>query len=276
MTSVAVLMTCFNRVETTLRCLQALYRQDLSDDIRLDVWLVDDASPDKTGERVRKSFPEVNVILGAGNLFWCKGMRLAWDTASKAKNYDAYLWLNDDTMLVDGALQSLVDDWENLPEGNLGIVVGTCAADRIDGELSYGCRDANGVIRPNGTPQPVESEAMSGNVVLVPRKVYEAIGPIYGGYSHAFGDRDYSLMLKRNGGLKYVSSRVIGICPQQPERYMHLDNMRLGERVKTLFHPKGFSLHDMFILRLRHKGVLRAIISAVHIVLRVTIFYKGH
>ena len=48
--SIAVLMTCYNRVETTLRCLHSLFNQTIkqSDNqtISLDVWLVDDASTD--------------------------------------------------------------------------------------------------------------------------------------------------------------------------------------------------------------------------------------
>lgn len=69
------------------------------------MWLVDDASPDQTGAKVKAAFPEVHVIEGAGGLFWCKGMRLAWDKAiASGIKYDFYLWLNDDVMLKTDAL----------------------------------------------------------------------------------------------------------------------------------------------------------------------------
>lgn len=91
MFTLAVLMTCYNRVAVTRRCLQRLFRCPLPENWRLAVWLVDDASPDRTGDIVVREFPAVHVIPSPGNLFWCKGMRLAWDTAAVAQDYDAYL-----------------------------------------------------------------------------------------------------------------------------------------------------------------------------------------
>ena len=104
--SIAVLMTCYNRVETTLRCLHSLFNQTIKQTgnqaISLDVWLVDDASPDQTGAKVKAAFPEVHVIEGAGGLFWCKGMRLAWDTAAAAKDLPKdivpVVWSGEDLM----------------------------------------------------------------------------------------------------------------------------------------------------------------------------------
>ena len=94
----AILMTCYNRVGTTLRCLERLkVAAARIADAKFDVWLVDDASPDQTGEKVKAAYPEVNVIQSPGNLFWCKGMRLAWDKAvASGIKYDFYLlptWL---------------------------------------------------------------------------------------------------------------------------------------------------------------------------------------
>lgn len=79
MMRIAVLMTCYNRVETTLRCLRLLFEQ--KGDFDVSVFLVDDGSSDKTGERVKANFPQVNAIKGTGALYWCKGMNLAWRTA---------------------------------------------------------------------------------------------------------------------------------------------------------------------------------------------------
>ena len=66
---VAVLMTCYNRAETTLRCLRSLFAQELPTGWALDVWLVDDASPDGTGAKVTVEFPQVHVIQSPDDLF---------------------------------------------------------------------------------------------------------------------------------------------------------------------------------------------------------------
>jgi glycosyltransferase involved in cell wall biosynthesis len=51
---IAVLMTCYNRVQTTLQCLSHLEKA-MADVVgaTFDIWLVDDNSPDRTGERLR-------------------------------------------------------------------------------------------------------------------------------------------------------------------------------------------------------------------------------
>ena len=79
---IAVLMACHNRVVTTLCCLERLFNNNLAD---IDVWLVDDGSSDGTETRVRERFPSVNVIKGTGNLYWARGMRLAWEKAIETR-----------------------------------------------------------------------------------------------------------------------------------------------------------------------------------------------
>jgi GT2 family glycosyltransferase len=99
---IAVLMTCFNRVDKTLKCLCQLFANDLTD-ISLSVYLVDDGSTDGTAKAVSENFPEVNVIQSDGGLFWNKGMHLAFSNAMQ-KDYDAFLMFNDDTMLQSDAI----------------------------------------------------------------------------------------------------------------------------------------------------------------------------
>ena len=60
---IAVLMTCYNRVETTLACLRALHvAAGHVPGLDLRVFLVDDGSPDATGVRVMEAFPDVTVV----------------------------------------------------------------------------------------------------------------------------------------------------------------------------------------------------------------------
>src|SRR5579875_4150500 len=90
--SVAVLMTCFNRREQTLRCLQHLFAQTALTQISLHVVLLDDASTDGTAEAVREAFPDVQLMRGTGQLYWNRGMRMAFAEALR-RGFDFYLWL---------------------------------------------------------------------------------------------------------------------------------------------------------------------------------------
>lgn len=269
---IAVLMTCYNRVETTLRCLDGLLAQCRDGTRGLDVFLVDDGSTDGTGARVLEwsksaeatsSVLSLHLIPGCGNLFWCKGMRLAWETAAATSDYDAYLWLNDDVVLRPDAISGLLADVALV--GDEAILIGACAS---GDEIAYGAGGGSGrwgKLEPNGRPQETRG-GMSGNFVWVPRKAYERIGPIYGGYSHGYGDYDYGWQADRKGVKRYLCSRVVGECPQQPERYRHrLKDLSWWGRLKILFAPNGFNIVDNFTYKRRNFGWLNAVASTGHV-----------
>ena len=143
----AVLMTCHNRVATTLECLKRLIPQLGNAD---KVFLVDDGSTDGTGAKVRSEFPMIRVIDADGTLYWAKGMRKAWETAAEEhSDWDAYLWLNDDTMLSGDAIATMLsaNDGKSLVVGELH---------DADGKAVYGL-NVNGWV--------------NGNCVLVPKAI---------------------------------------------------------------------------------------------------------
>lgn len=272
MKKIAVLMTCYNRADTTLKCLQRLFNQEKPEGYSFDVWLVDDASPDKTDERVKAAYPQVNVIQGTGNLFWCKGMRLAWDKAAEAEDYDFYLWLNDDTMLYDGALKCMIEDYQSVAteEDQLHTIVGSFVTAPESDFISYGTENKNtGRIIPNGKPQKVTG-MLAGNCVLIPRSVYRAIGPIYGGFNHGGGDYDYAFRMHKNNIPFYCASKILGWCKANHDNFT-FEGKNLWQRLKLLWSPKGLCLHDALVMKMRHFGLPRAILSFVHIVWRAII-----
>lgn len=271
---VAVLMTCYNRAETTLRCLKSLFAQSLaqspnppiSNQTIIEVWLVDDASPDGTGEKVKAAFPQVNVIRSPGNLFWCKGTRLAWDTAAKAKDYDGYLWLNDDVELYPDALATLLADAAQV--GDEAILIGALHAERSASEdfsaaVCYGV----GYARPTGRPERSKG-AMNGNFVYVPQDVFRKIGPLYGGYGHGYADHDYGWMADRAGIARYCLSKAVGFCPYRRDLRtdQNLKSLSPWRRFLALFGKKGFSLRDNFIYKWRNFGWCNALMSSVHVI----------
>ncbi len=240
-------MTCHNRVATTMECLKRLFIAAA----RLDGWscrvfLVDDGCTDKTAERVRVEFPQVTVIDGDGSLFWARGMRKAWESAvDDRRDWDGYLWLNDDTGLKDGSLVQLL-----AANNGESIVVGELEND--EGKIVYGLR---------------EGGLFTGNCVLVPRKVYERLGMICGEYSHAWADSDYAMMAKR-AGIDVVSAGVIGQAEGHPNR-PDLKGVPFCKRMRLLGDPKGWNLHDLWLYRRRNWGLCVALASCAHLALHV-------
>ena len=67
----AILITCYNRVETTKICLKHCFNAISSvKNFDHDIFLLDDNSPDKTGEIIKDLYPSINIIYGNGKYFW--------------------------------------------------------------------------------------------------------------------------------------------------------------------------------------------------------------
>ena len=58
-------------------------------------------------QRRREFVPSVHILKGNGDLFWNRGMLMAWKAAAETRNYEAYVWLNDDKYVYVDLLVSL-------------------------------------------------------------------------------------------------------------------------------------------------------------------------
>ena len=258
MNTIAVLLTCHNRREKTLNCLSNLYNTAIPEGYSYDVYLVDDSSTDGTGLVVRTKFPSVNIIQGDGNLFWNRGMHLAWETAAKTKNYDFYIWLNDDTMLYPNALQIILNAAQTT--NATSIICGTTRSAKTK-RATYGGRKKQDsqILIPNGDLQ--ECSIINGNFTLIPRIIYQSIGNLDFVFRHAIGDHDYGLRAKKAGFKIYVASEYIGTCePHQSLPKWCLAETPIIERLRVLYSPLGNAEpFPFFIYEKRHWGLLTAV-----------------
>lgn len=261
--SIAVLITCFNRCDVTRKCLLQLF--NLKSDI--DVYCVDDNSTDGTSQMIQQEFPQVKLITGNGNLFWNRGMRLAWENALKSnKNYKYFFWLNDDLELYPNAFVELLDCLKK--NDNYAIISGLVQSSQ-DGSAIYGGHDKNGIIKANGKLNPIRN--MNGNFVVVPRKVVERIGILDPVFHHDLGDVDYG-MTALEASIPVLSSRVyIGktdACLKSSHKRNRRYGVSLAKRFKVLYSPLGSNPNITFHFMKKHKGYLAAIAyyAYVHII----------
>lgn len=257
----AVLMTCFNRKDMTLRCLKQLYDQQT--DAAMDVFLCDDGSSDGTFEAVRENFPDVYIFKGTGNLFWNRGMLAAWKKACKTKDYDAYIWLNDDVFLYNDAIMEMIDCSNVCNDKN--IICGAFCSGK--GEFSYGGRREDGFpLIPNGTMQEVYW--LNGNCVLVPRYVVSKIGLLDDMFQHHLGDFDYGLRAREAGCTVVTTRKYLGECtPNQiKNNRARKSGLSLIGRFKRLYSPMGDHPFIQFRYMFRHFGMKKAfmIFLALH------------
>jgi len=265
--NIAVLLTCHNRKEKTLCCLQNLFSCALPENHKLHIYLTDDGSTDGTADAVKEKFPEVKIIQGNGKLFWNRGMHLAWETAAKERNYDFYLWLNDDTNLYSNALTELLQVAS--AKNNESIICGTTC---YKGTTTYsGGKFVNGIVRlvPNGEAQ--ECECFNGNVVLIPKYVFDKIGFNDSFYNHSFGDLDYGLFARKKGIKLYLSPKIMGECEGHSEKLPVWDNPEYSfkKRWQNLHSPLGLNPVELFHFNKKHFGILFAIRRYISIYIRV-------
>ena len=257
MKSLSIVTPTFNRAGLLPRCYDSLKAQTCGD---FEWIIIDDGSTDGTAEAVRATFPHVHVIQGNGKLFWAKSMRLAWEIAASHCDYDYYLWLNDDLISKPDAINDALIDQRKLK----GVVVGACSEDSSETRCSYGATDADDkLIFPSGKPQLAHGW-LNGNFVLIPKDIFKKVGYISNDYAHARADYDYAERLKKIGAPFYCSSKYVGICHNDSKK--EIDGKSIIQRVGLLWAHGYYNIHDLWLIRSRYHGVLRAIVSCLHLI----------
>ncbi len=232
--SIAVIMTVHNRKISTLECLRRFFNCKGIENYDVEVYLMDDGSTDGTADAVSCEFPQVIILKGDGDLFWNRGMYNCWKEAEK-KHHDFYLWLNDDTMLFEDALEMLIADHSE--SGEMSIISGACCSDESRSQVTYGGRVGERLVAPGGTPKPIEF--MNGNLVLIPDGVFQIIHLNDPYYRHSLGDFDYGFRASKAGVKVLLSSGYVGMCERHDDCQKYSDpQYSIKQRFGFLYSPR--------------------------------------
>ena len=217
MENVYIIIPVHNRKAMTLQCLDALEKN--GDLHQYHVIIIDDGSTDGTSEAVKSLYPDVFILQGDGDLWWTgairKGMEYAYD-----KGAEYFIWLNDDCLVTNKAIEKLVRFCKDNPKSIIG---------------SQGCQFDNnqsiafgGHTRKNQSFQAIicpenkvlECDVVSGNLVCLPRLVIDIVGyPEANLYPHYLGDFIFLIKSKNRGFKIYVSnqSNLLNLCSTKSE-----------------------------------------------------------
>lgn len=260
--SIAVLLTCYNRVQETINCLDVVFRQTASDCLNIKVILVDDGSTDGTAEVVKGKYPQVQVLMGDGNLFWNRGMHLAFGEALE-KGFDYYFWLNDDTILHDGAIRQMLDSHRELSErGRADSIVVASTRDPVSGDFTYGGYKRRRSLSSLGLRLVPPSDTLlrcdtfCGNSVLIPSQVADRVGNVNSVYQHRWGDVDYGLRALEQDCEIWVAPGFLADCDDNPLADKWRDpKLSIRERIREFHSLKGLGKHDWPVFVRCHGGV---------------------
>ena len=260
---IVTLATCHNRRQKTLRALQDLHSQKLSQNIELVHVLVDDGSDDGTSRAVTERFPDVEIIHGDGNLYWAGGMRFGWEQSVKYKNYDFLFVYNDDVEFCCDALMRLIEVARAKREKHHAVphvVVGSCRS-KFDQSTTYGGFVRDSVINPlsfkrinPSTESCIPVDTLNMNCALISDDALKLTNFLAPYFSHGGADIEFGIRLRKSGGSVVLASDYFGYCERNPSPL--ISEYHLRGYFKNKLSIKEMPLRIAFILCRIHGGFL--------------------
>ncbi len=259
---ICAILTCFNRKESTLTCMRLLKQSCDLANVNLNAIVVDDGSTDGTSQALLQEFDWLDVEYGDGSLFWNRGMYKGLKSAEN-QSADFILWINDDTHLLSDAIERLLTTHQEILKSTQtqAIIVGA-TADRETGKLTYSGQVALSKTRPFtfrkvwSETEAVECETMNGNLVLIPKVIFDKVGNVDPVFEHAMGDIDYALRTRRAGFKVYVAPGFVGHCSNNPSVGTYQDtSLPFSTRWKKMLSKKGLPVRSWRQLTSKHGGM---------------------
>ncbi len=105
MAKLEIIIINYRIPDITSDCLRSIYKNPPR--CSYTIWLADNGSKDGSIERIGKDFPKVKLIDNKENIGFARGNNVLIKKAIKKGKY--FLLLNSDTIVLPGALQTLVD-----------------------------------------------------------------------------------------------------------------------------------------------------------------------
>lgn len=260
MQTVLVLMTTHNNEN---QCLESIRRLSIACARAGAVATVYLANSGKRALNLNQHFQQITIreFETSEDTFWAKGMRRAWEMASRdGVGYEYVLWLNDDTILFEKSLDVLWSVLKNNTDDP--VVVGTCSSDQ--GVMTYGgLKRKNSLFRLHFSPTPPDDksfkcDSFNGNLVLMRYKKLWGMGGFPDGYTHLRADLHFGLAHKARGGSNLVAPGIQAICQlnNSYKRYVDLRGLSLRDKIIVINHPKFGPLKEHFKFSLAHGGIL--------------------
>ncbi len=176
------------------------------------------------------------------------------ESVARTQHPDFLLWLNNDVLLHANAVDILleVSDLQSA-----AIVVGSTIEPTSRAVTYGGFKRRRGFgmsfVRVAPAPKPQLIDAFNGNIVLVAKVAYEALGGIDGGFAHSMADLDYGLRAKVQGLSPVLAPGVQGDCTND-HRHAYLEDpqMSFRARIRSLEERKNVPISSRLRFLKRH------------------------
>lgn len=252
---IAIITTCYNRKELTMRCLVQLHQQInamQNSEVEIGFYICDDLSTDGTREAIHAEFPDVHVTVSKGNLYWARGIYAAMQLA-KQDQPDLYLMINDDVSFYADFLETLLRNYRYHVAQCEAFGLAGNTIETHDRELNYGGRGTDGKLIPcNG--MDIECTIANWNCFAITDEVVDQIGLIDHYYEHGLADFDYCFMMGRANIPLYLMDCVVGECDSHEGAIFNDQSLGRLKRIKIMMSPTQMPVRSYFHYYIKNYG----------------------
>lgn len=232
---VSIITVNYNSTEVTVEMLRSIRRLDYS---FLEVIVVDNASREDPGPRLKEVYPEVRVIVSPVNLGFSGGNNLG----IRAARGEYFFLVNNDTELTGGLIEGLLGVFRRYPDAGMA-----CPKFHFfyhPGIIEYAGYHALNVWRGSctmvGNKEKDEGQFdvegsthfAHGGAMMVPAAVVAAVGEMPECYFLYYEELDWSEQIKRKGYKIYYQPHAL---------IYHKESMSVGKKslIKTYYHCRN-------------------------------------
>ena len=140
-------------------------------------------------------------------------------------------------------------------------------AKKVGGDTGYAGTDNRDYCKENGkkitdVKDRQWCDEINGNIVLIPKHVYDILGTNDPYFRHAAGDTDYGLRAKEAGVGCFIGKGIFGECDLHERPTVWMDpSQPFKKRWKNFFSPLGNNPYEFFYFKKKHKGLVAACIT---------------
>lgn len=259
-----VIIPNYNTSDLLCRCLASLRAQQGAPPMQ--VFVVDNASTDDSVARVRREFPEVQLLESSRNGGFAYAVNLGLRAAQNGGQWraeDYVLVLNSDTELPPDALQRMVAFMESHPEAGAAgpkLVLPDGRLDRAarrsfpSPEVAFYRLFGLSALFPRSRrfgrynltyldpDATTEVDSVCGAFMLVRARVVEEVGPLDEAFFMYGEDLDWAYRIKQRGWkIYYYPEVVVQHCKRASSRKIPGTTLRAFYDAMRIFHRKHYA-----------------------------------
>ena len=211
---ISIIISLFNCLELTRKCLESL-EETVPSTLDHELILIDDGSTDGTREflaEYARGKERLKVLLNDGNLGYARSNNRAAENATGTH----LLFLNNDTELMPGWIEPMVDGYRVLRRKRPGII-GNVQRRVSDGRIDHAGVFINSRGKPDheqidpgiACPESRYSEhvAATGACILMPAELFQKVGCFGTEFQNGGEDMDLNFKVRSAGYRVFVANR---------------------------------------------------------------------